>query len=407
MYLSITMPLEWVDVNVHPTKTEVALLHEETVADCLRQAVEETLLAHEDTRTMRVQTTLIELTQLTHQTELNSQAAKAAVDTEKGRGVGTKMNSGTAAEPATTATATNTTLPAPTTKKTQASYKRPDKLVRVDAQSQTLQQLLSAPARKNRRSNATFDLGTDANAGNTHEGLREILRENVLVGWVDAERLLLQKGTKLYLLDVGELSRDLFFQLAMSMSQRANDNGGVNNDVDDHVAALQHRLTLCPPPSVSELLLIALTATNDATNDATDGTADKTTDEVAGLLCKLLARHADWLEATFGVVVSFDGGRLVQLPNLGPVDIDASRLPDFVLSLAAEVDWTDVEVRRRGVAESLAELYRLREGDDEERSRATWKEVKASLFPERRRATDGSVVELTRLEQLYRTFERC
>ena len=76
-------------------------------------------------------------------------------------------------------------------------------------------------------------------------------------------------------------------------------------------------------------------------------------------------------------------------------------------SLAAEVDWTDVEVRRRGVAESLAELYRLREGDDEERSRATWKEVKASLFPERRRATDGSVVELTRLEQLYRTFERC
>ncbi len=97
VFLSITMPLEWVDVNVHPTKTEVALLHEETVADCLRQAVEETLLAHEDTRTMRVQTTLIELTQLTQQTELNTQAAKVAVDTEKGTGVGTKMNSGTAA----------------------------------------------------------------------------------------------------------------------------------------------------------------------------------------------------------------------------------------------------------------------------------------------------------------------
>ena len=32
---------------------------------------------------------------------------------------------------------------------------------------------------------------------------------------------------------------------------------------------------------------------------------------------------------------------------------------------------------------------------------------RAFLLPSRQRATDGSVVELTRLETLYKTFERC
>jgi DNA mismatch repair protein MLH1 len=33
--------------------------------------------------------------------------------------------------------------------------------------------------------------------------------------------------------------------------------------------------------------------------------------------------------------------------------------------------------------------------------------MKAQLRPHRRRATDGSVVEVARLEKLYRIFERC
>ena len=371
VFLSITMPLEWVDVNVHPTKSEVAMLHEEAVADCLREAVEATLLAHEDTRTVRVQTSL------------------------------TTLMPALTTAPATRPTQVPSPEKPPQSKPTKptkptSAYKRPDKLVRVDPSSQTLQQLLSAPSRKNRRTSVMLDLSIGAR--DTHEGLREILHDNVMVGWVDAERLLLQKATKLYLLDVGELSRDLFVQMALSSSDSA-------------------RLTLRPPASVSELLLIALSALDGdaAPLPSTTTPTLEVHEEVTGLLRELLARHAGWLEATFGIVVSADGDRLVQLPDLGPrgahasssVALDTSRLPDFVLALAAEVDWTDVELRRPGVAGALAELFRLREGDDEERSRAVWEEVKASLVPERRRATDGSVVELTRLEQLYRTFERC
>ena len=184
VYLSITMPPDWVDVNVHPTKAEVAILHESVVCECVRSAVEKSLLTNEGARAidMRVQTTLVPAettagipdtgqTEHTQQTEEAKQAAP----------------------------------------RSQAST-RPDKLVRVDAQSRTLRELLSAPSRKNRRrSTATFDLGGKGTQ-DVHEGLREILKENVVIGWIDAERILVQKATKLYLLDVGELSRDLFVQ---------------------------------------------------------------------------------------------------------------------------------------------------------------------------------------------------
>ena len=370
VFMSIAMPLEWVDVNIHPTKTEVAMLHEEIVCDCVRQAVEETLLTSEASRTMdvRVQTTLV------------TAEASHGVQTTRSMTQAASTNQATQETQATRAIQATQATPA-------IQARRPDKLVRVDAQSRTLEQLLSVPSRKNQsrsreRSSTAFDL-----VGGVHEGLQEILRENVVVGWVDRERILVQKATKLYLLDVGLLSQDLFVQ-------RMSQNGRSPTE----------RLTLRPPPSVAELLLIVLSSQ--------DTHADpKINDEVAGLLCELLGKHSEWLEATFGLVVSAGGERLVQLPDPGLDDacspLDASMLPAFLLRLAAEVDWTDEGPRRAGVADALGDLYRLREGDDERRSEAVWASVKSSLAPHRSRATDGSVVELTRLEKLYRTFERC
>ena len=371
VFMSITMPLDWVDVNIHPTKTEVAMLHEDIVCDSVRQAVEEALLAGEDSRNMdvRVQTTLV--------------PTEAAHETLTARG--------TQAGQATRMQTTQTTQSMQTTRTTQTTQaRRPDKLVRVDAQSRTLQQLLSAPSRKNQggrgeRSSAAFDL-----AGDVHDGLQEILKENVVIGWADTERILVQKATKLYLLDIGLLSLDLFVQRTLRGGQRPTD-----------------RLTLRPPPSIAELLLIALSC------QAEDNTCmdPAINEEVAGLLCELLDKHSGWLEATFGLVVSAGGERLVQLPDPGLGDacapLESSLLPAFLLRLAAEVDWTEEGSRRAGVADALGDLYRLREGDDERRSNAVWASVKSSLAPHRSRATDGSVVELTRLEKLYRTFERC
>ncbi len=42
------MPGPHVDVNMHPTKSEVGFLHQEALIDALRTAVEEKLLASND-----------------------------------------------------------------------------------------------------------------------------------------------------------------------------------------------------------------------------------------------------------------------------------------------------------------------------------------------------------------------
>lgn len=43
-------------------------------------------------------------------------------------------------------------------------------------------------------------------------GLLEIIRKHTYVGMADETHALLQHGTRLYLLDVAELSRDMFYQ---------------------------------------------------------------------------------------------------------------------------------------------------------------------------------------------------
>ena len=256
--------------------------------------------------------------------------------------------------------------------------------VRVDVQSQTLEELLAAPSRRMSRSRRRSEpLDLTPPSSDVHEGLREILRENHLVGWADGTRVLVQKGTKLFLLDVGELSADLFFQLASSGKHEG--------------------LALRPPASVKDLLLIALAA-QSRPDSADDGAASE---EIAVLLCELLSKHSAFLEQEFGVVVSSRGELLVQLPDLleGSRKPDATFLPDFIIRLA-RVDWSDPDRRHSGVAEALGDLYRLREGDTEGRA-AVWRGLKGSLRPLRCRATDGTVVEVTRLEVLYRVFERC
>jgi DNA mismatch repair protein MLH1 len=51
--------------------------------------------------------------------------------------------------------------------------------------------------------------------GQTHVGLTRVVREHIFVGHVDEASILLQQGTKLYLADLGNISRDVMYQLAL------------------------------------------------------------------------------------------------------------------------------------------------------------------------------------------------
>ena len=58
IFLHLRLPLQDVDVNVHPTKQEVHFLHQEAIVELIQTKLEKILLATNSTRTFTVQTLL-------------------------------------------------------------------------------------------------------------------------------------------------------------------------------------------------------------------------------------------------------------------------------------------------------------------------------------------------------------
>lgn len=285
----------------------------------------------------------------------------------------------------------------------------------------------------------------------SHPGIEESLRSAAFVGMTDRCRALVQAGAALLLLDLRPLVKDLAKQQALRR-------------VDSHVVA---RISSSEGnlPSVAELVELALLEEKageegNGENGGDDGgsgdnvspsSADRIA-EAASLASRLLVLKREPLREHFGVEVTPEG-RLAALPEV----IDGlawrpSRLPKLVLSLARDVDFSSGESRFfESVAEALAASVSLpgwseeeeedeeeeEEGDAEEgkEERCGTKEqqegessfldrpptrtlercvahvllpaMRVHLRPPRARASDGSVVELTRLQSLYKIFERC
>lgn len=143
----------------------------------------------------------------------------------------------------------------------------------------------------------------------------------------------------------------------------------------------------------------------------------------------------------------FADGMLTAIPQLiEQYTPDMDHLPQFILSLGQSVDWSEELSCFKSLAAALAHFYKLQpglapaeqagiaydstaaeklqrevsftaeevEGADKERKRREWivqhvvlPALRLFLVPSKSRAGDGSLVELTRLENLYRVFERC
>lgn len=182
---------------------------------------------------------------------------------------------------------------------------------------------------------------------------------------------------------------------------------------------------------------------------------DAAAGEAASLTTQLLQAKAGMLKELVGIGVDAQG-RLCGMPLLLEQHApDPARLPDFVLALGRDVDWGDEGACVDGLAQSLASLYAapplvceafpevvLEEspGDElaevlpsalleevppssspgeGEQAVGAWRQwrwtvehvlfaaLRTFLRPPKERARDGSVVELTSTEQLYKVFERC
>ncbi|KAM0911332.1 hypothetical protein ACQ4PT_013540 [Festuca glaucescens] len=322
IYMSINLPPEHVDVNIHPTKKEVSLLNQEHIIEMIKDAIEEKLMNCNTTRIF--------------QTQAVNTSAQASTQKEKGTEVST-----------------------PT-------------------------------------------------------GLLDIVKNCTYVGVADEVFALIQHNTRLYLVNVVNVSE---------------------------------------PAPLRELMMMALKDDESISDEN-----DKEKLEIAEVNTEILKENAEMINEYFSIHID-QSGNLTRLPVvLDQYTPDMDRLPEFALTLGNDVTWDVERDCFRTAAAAIGNFYALhppilpnpsgngiqlykknkdcmasgeRDNDstntDEDEidqellveAEAAWAQrewtIQHVLFPSMRlflkppksMATDGTFVQVASLEKLYKIFERC
>ncbi|KAM0911333.1 hypothetical protein ACQ4PT_013540 [Festuca glaucescens] len=418
IYMSINLPPEHVDVNIHPTKKEVSLLNQEHIIEMIKDAIEEKLMNCNTTRIF--------------QTQAVNTSAQASTQKEKGTEVST-----------------------PTGAKSQ---KIPSQMVRTDprdpsgrlhtywhGQSSNLEKKSDLVSVRNvvRSRRNTKDAGdlsrrhellTEIDT-NLHPGLLDIVKNCTYVGVADEVFALIQHNTRLYLVNVVNVSKELMYQQALCRFGNFN--------------AIQ----LSEPAPLRELMMMALKDDESISDEN-----DKEKLEIAEVNTEILKENAEMINEYFSIHID-QSGNLTRLPVvLDQYTPDMDRLPEFALTLGNDVTWDVERDCFRTAAAAIGNFYALhppilpnpsgngiqlykknkdcmasgeRDNDstntDEDEidqellveAEAAWAQrewtIQHVLFPSMRlflkppksMATDGTFVQVASLEKLYKIFERC
>eukprot|EP00468_Gymnochlora_sp_CCMP2014_P014413 CAMPEP_0167769274 /NCGR_PEP_ID=MMETSP0110_2-20121227/17208_1 /TAXON_ID=629695 /ORGANISM="Gymnochlora sp., Strain CCMP2014" /LENGTH=306 /DNA_ID=CAMNT_0007658193 /DNA_START=350 /DNA_END=1270 /DNA_ORIENTATION=- len=270
VYLSLQIFPSHVDVNVHPTKREVHFLNEEQVIDEIRDAFEKSLQGANSSRAFLMQTTL----------DMGTDQKPKEADPKKSSGKSGKSE-----------------------EKPNASRKRSqppaNKMVRTDSHNPSgrLAAYLRNPtqnvlANKKRHKRQRTKLTSVRELYSEHlekcsASLEQVFSDCTFVGCVDEKYALLQHKTKMYLVNVPALCKDL-------MLERVLLNFG-------HLK----KYKLSTPAPIEKLLLLALKY------ESTKG--GETKEKIAQQLTELLISKGEMLEEYFAVKIT-DSGHLTELP---------------------------------------------------------------------------------------------
>ena len=269
-----------------------------------------------------------------------------------------------------------------------------------------------------------------------HVSMQKTLSQYVLVGLVDTQWTAVQCGTRLLLLDHSRLAEILFYQLALRRF------------------SVMPRVPLASPISIRECIRAAL-----GLPEAQWVPADGDREDIAKRAAAILAEKGDMLREYFSLTFTAptapadadadadaDAGAtesraadsdalLSTIPELLPGHRpEPQHLGMFLLRLATDTDWEDEQECFQGVAARLADFYARLSGtdivppDSSGGAAEEHKEDKISSAPAQLQrfvvdtllpavrahltlpmdcATDGTVIQVAALEQLYKVFERC
>ncbi|XP_069699204.1 DNA mismatch repair protein Mlh1 isoform X2 [Periplaneta americana] len=343
IYMSLELDPRNVDVNVHPTKHEVHFLHEDSVIDKVRSAVESKLLGCNTARKFYTQALLPGAglpTEIVAETETSKTYAHQMVRTDSSAQKLDKFYG----SPAAVKPSTSKTEDTGTNKTTESSQSSKQPSNRVECKLTSVLELRRVVEER------------------MHLGLRDLLKNSSFVGCVSPRQALIQHDTKLYLCNTAHLSEELFYQLLLYEFG----NFGL--------------IKFSTPLPIYDVAMLGLDSEESGWTEVDGPKMD-----LAETVKQLLTDKGPMLDEYFSTIVD-SSGNLCSLPLVLDGYNPATRgLPLFLLRLATDVEWDDekqcFDSFCRETAKFFSEQFDTDVWDDESEGSSSQVEEKCCSFP--------------------------
>lgn len=359
VYVSIEVNPNCIDVNISPTKNEVCFLNEDLIVGAIKDAAEKVLLKTNETKKVYTQ-------QLLPGAQITFEASTSRGD---------------------------------------RLY--PKDMVRTDPKEQSIlkffhnsdresSQIISPPRKSRKRDYERTKLTSVKELlaevqSNSDDGLREQIKILKFVGNVDRSKTLIQCDNFLLMCNNRKFAWHLFYQLSLK-------------DFENFDA-----IEFEKPLKIEELSMIALELKESQWTEE-DGSKEMLASQVE----KILVEQKDMLKAYFQISIN-DKCELESIPMIvsGYVPLFA-HLPIFILRLACDVNYDNEKECFKNISTEIANFYSkwsLSPSKDKDfnhiMQHIIFPKIRQSLVPPKKFLTDGTLLKLTSLQQLYKVFERC
>ncbi|CAG0886731.1 unnamed protein product [Darwinula stevensoni] len=404
VYLSLDLKPENLDVNVHPTKSEVIFLHQEKIIQQVEQTIDTLLMGSGSSQTYYAQTLL----------PIPGEALKGDI-----------MKAGSSEED---------------------SFKKQKpnahELVRMDSRLQKLDKFFAEPSNKtadtssiaadvaqmsspnlsqaassvttekreqmSRKTAGGGYIGRDLRLGSiaslrrqveerSHAGIRAMLHDLTFVSSIDESLTLIQHSTKLLIANTRRLSEELFYQILL------------------YDFANFGAMKLSTPVSLEDLVRLGLyEETAVETKEGEEADDEEGTESLVTRITDILTSRAAMLDDYFALEVS-PNKELVSIPLLlASIFLEnyvpcLEGLPRYLVRLATEVDWSAEKPCLQGICHETASFYAKMKKENWEwtTEHVVYPAMRQMLSPPKSFASDATFIQVAHLPDLYRVFERC